>query len=163
MQVLKEKNVPATFFCVGDNIEKHPDLYKELDSAGHAVGNHTYHHLDGWRSTSVAYLQDIDKCQSYIQTSHPPLFRPPYGRINHKARREIAQNYKVIMWDVLMGDFDSMLDKDKAIAHCLEKLEDGSIVLFHDSLKAEKNMKYMLPRFLDQVSNRFTFSKLPWC
>jgi peptidoglycan/xylan/chitin deacetylase (PgdA/CDA1 family) len=163
LDVLKDYQISATFFCVGDNIHKHNKIFQRIIDEHHGVGNHTYHHVDGWQTPADVYLENIKKCQSYFPDSSQKLFRPPYGRMNTKATSKIKQQYEVVMWDVLAGDFDQTLNVQSALTKCVSAVENGSIILFHDSLKAEKNLKLLLPGFIEEMKAKdFSFSKLPW-
>ena len=135
----------ATFFMVGENAESHPELVQRVVSEGHAIGNHTYHHLKGWGADTEDYLHDIDKCKKVI----PPtsLFRPPYGRITSKSI-DLLKEYNIIMWDVLSRDYKAGLNQEKALERVIDQTSAGSIIVFHDSLKAEHNLKYILPKYL---------------
>lgn len=151
---LEKRNMLATFFMVGDNIRKHPNLAKQVAQAGHGIGNHTFHHLDGYRKPLTSYLEDVQRCQEEIlrATGKKPLFfRPPYGRITRKQFQLISPNYQVVMWDVISGDYDS----DQAPERCLYKSKkhtrNGSIVLFHDQEKTATTIKAVLPDYLDFV------------
>jgi len=163
LDTLKNSGVKATFFCVGENIIQHPGLFARLIEEGHNVGNHTFNHVDGWASKKKDYIQNIEKCQELIPDSGTPLFRPPHGRINLKSRSDIQADYKVIMWDVLVGDFRKSIDTNDALDNTIKSIENGSIVLFHDSKIAEVNMKKILPEFLDRVLGQgYLFKKLVW-
>ncbi len=157
----------ATFFCIGDNVRKHPAVFQRVIREGHAVGNHTFHHLSGWKTDDEKYLDDVALCRNEMMNgAHQPsgpsnLFRPPYGRI---TRKQIAalKDYQIIMWDVLTNDYARHLSAETCLRGSLAASRSGSIVVFHDSLKAEKNMTYVLPRFLDHFSARgFVFKSLP--
>ncbi len=142
----------ATFFCVGDNIQKHPEVYQQVVEAGHSIGNHTYHHLNGWNTDANAYLDNVAKCQSLTQTN---LFRPPYGRLMPKQRASLsAKHYKIIMWDVLSADFDTSISPEKCLQNVVRNARPGSIIVFHDSLKARQNMQYALPRVLEYFTDQ---------
>lgn len=144
----------ATFFCIGDNIQKHPEVFERVVHAGHQIGNHTFNHLNGWRTDDNEYYHNIEKCEQVIGDSHAqlqqnrPLFRPPYGRI---TRRQISlvRDFRIIMWDVLTRDYDARIPSGKCLRKSVKATRPGSIVVFHDSLKAEKNLRYVLPRFLE--------------
>ncbi len=162
LDCLKEYNVKATFFCVGDNIQKYPDVYNRILEDGHSPGNHTYNHLDGWSTSKKEYLTNIEFCQRELSNSSN-LFRPPHGRINRKALNEIKSRYKVIMWDVLIGDYRKDLNVEMALKKSLRVIEKGSIVLFHDSFKSERNMKYILPKFIEgSFLKGYRFRKFQW-
>ncbi len=193
LKILKTYNAKATFFCIGDNIIKHPDIFLQLKADGHAIGNHTQNHLKGWATADEEYIDNFNKCQSLTQTN---LFRPPYGRIkksqifkiqnlkfknqklapgeneihNSKIKNQTPNNIldqtetlnipvdksiiknqksKIIMWDVLSGDFDTTLSPEKCLRNVLKHTENGSIVVFHDSLKAWDRLQYVLPKALE--------------
>lgn len=145
MQELAKYNAKATFFVVGENVERYPDVVDELLAAGHSIGNHTYHHVKGWKMSSDAYLQEIEKCNAVIPEKR--LFRPPFGQINFKSIKHLNE-YEVIMWDVLTKDFMPKTDVVKQAKKNKKQTVNGSIVVFHDSEKAEKNMKMMLTDYL---------------
>jgi peptidoglycan-N-acetylglucosamine deacetylase len=145
LEELAKYNAKATFFCVGENIRKHPEVFKQVLAAGHAVGNHTMNHFDGWKTASIDYFHNARHCANLVKT---PLFRPPYGRLKPKQAAFLQRHYKVVMWDVLSGDFDQTISPEKCLNNVLGAAESGSIIVFHDSLKAEKNLRYALPRVL---------------
>lgn len=153
LEELKKHNAKATFFCIGDNINKNPQILKKVITAGHAIGNHTYNHLNGWKTTTEAYLENIKRCEELIQQSGINLkskfFRPPYGKIKTRQAKEISKlGYKIIMWDVLSADFDQNLSQEACLKNVLSNTESGSIIVFHDSAKAFQNLEYALPRTL---------------
>lgn len=148
---LRKFNAKATFFCIGKNVEQHPDLFKEVLAEGHAVGNHTYSHLNGWETKSFAYLKDVLKCSKVFQSN---LFRPPYGKITRFQAKAILSDYTIVMWDVLSADFDKNCSPEKCLKNVIENTKKGSIIVFHDSLKAEKNLKYTLPKVLEHFSKQ---------
>ncbi|MDB5261161.1 MAG: polysaccharide deacetylase [Adhaeribacter sp.] len=142
----------ATFFCVGDNIRRYPAVARQVATAGHTLGNHTYHHLKGWDTPPAVYLSDIYQCQAALEMLGPlkknKLFRPPYGRITPKQIKLLTTDYQVIMWDVLTYDFDKNLASAACLGQAIKNTEPGSIVVFHDSRKAWPNLEFVLPRFL---------------
>ena len=152
LEQLKKQNVKATFFCIGDNIDKHPDIFSKVIGEGHAVGNHTFNHLNGWKTTKEKYLANFQRCEETIQKSainnpNSKIFRPPYGKIKRAQAKAIQQlGYKIIMWDVLSVDFDSTLSREKCLQNVLSNAESGSIIVFHDSVKAFKNLEFALPK-----------------
>lgn len=145
---LGERRTKATFFCIGDNVRKNRSIFEKLKDQGHCVGNHTYHHVSGWRSDSNKYLKDVNDCLAEMKMDSK-LFRPPYGRITRKQIKALA-GYQIIMWDVLSFDY-SRISAERCLNGTLKAVRDGSIIVFHDSIKAEKNLRFVLPRFLDQV------------
>ena len=168
LETLENYNAKATFFCIGDNIEKHPNIFQQVANQGHTVGNHTYNHLKGWNTEDEIYIENFKKCTDIIEKnliSHTSYFishfRPPYGRIKKSQAHEILKTHEIIMWDVLSGDYDQSIEKETVLKKSIQYSEAGSIVLFHDSIRASKNMMYALPRFLEHFSNQgFTFKKL---
>lgn len=148
---LRKYNAKATFFCIGKNVEQHLDLFKEVLAEGHVVGNHTYSHLNGWETKSFPYLKDVVKCSKVFQSK---LFRPPYGKITRFQAKAILSNYTIVMWDVLSADFDKNCSPEKCLKNVIENAKKGSIIVFHDSLKAEKNLKYALPKVLEHFSKQ---------
>ena len=151
LQTLEKYKAQATFFCVGDNAQKHFDILQRIISAGHTVGNHTSTHRNGWETDLLPYLMDVRRCAQVVDS---PLFRPPYGRITVKQSEVLQRYYKIVMWDVLSGDFDTEITKETCLENVLLSAQNGSIIVFHDSLKAAERMKFTLPRVLDYYSER---------
>jgi len=152
---LKEFDAKATFFCIGDNIEKHPDIFNTVIAEGHIIGNHTFNHYNGWKTNTADYLTNVEKCSEAIiqnskyKTQNTDLFRPPYGKIKKsQAKSILASGYKIIMWDVLSADFDTKVDPEKCLENVLKNINPGSIIVFHDSVKSFKNLEYALPKTL---------------
>ena len=160
LEELKKHQVKATFFCIGDNIGKHPEIFNKVISEGHTIGNHTFNHLNGWKTTTETYLENFERCEKIIQQSainnlNVKIFRPPYGKIKRSQAKSIRQlGYKIIMWDVLSVDFDSTLSKEKCLENVLSNVESGSIIVFHDSIKAFKNLEYVLPKTLAYLKEK---------
>jgi len=161
LNILQQYNAKATFFCIGDNVSKHPEIYAQLKNAGHSIGNHTYNHLKGWKTPAKTYLENTLKADELLHTN---LFRPPYGRITRsqiKLLKSVKPEINIIMWDVLTGDFDSNLSPEKCLQNVLKHTESGSIVVFHDSLKAFHRLEYVLPRAMEMWSGEgFEFGLL---
>ncbi|MBO0931714.1 polysaccharide deacetylase family protein [Fibrella aquatilis] len=159
--LLEEYAAQATFFCIGDNVRKHRDVFYKVIEAGHMVGNHTFNHLNGWKTHNEVYWANIRKCERQMNVP-TPLFRPPYGRINKSQAVGIQNEYSVIMWDVLTGDFDQSLSPQTVLQKSIQYTEPGSIVVFHDSLKAWPNLQYVLPRYLAHFAQEgYQFRALP--
>lgn len=152
---LKKYGAKATFFCIGDNVTKYPATYRRILDEGHAVGNHTFHHLNGWKVPVEDYLADIKKAAEHI---HSSLFRPPYGRIKrtHLKGLNEAMNARarVIMWDVLSADFDPSFTPEQCLQNVVRNATPGSIIVFHDSEKANRNLTYALPGVLQHFSEQ---------
>ena len=147
LDALKEFNAKATFFCIGKNVELYPTVYSNIIEQGHTVGNHTQNHLNGWKTNDETYINNIEAAARNIDSK---LFRPPYGRITRfQAKLLLQANYRIVMWDVLSGDFDINLSKEKCAANVLQQAKQGSIVVFHDSEKAFERLQFALPKVLD--------------
>ena len=192
LNTLKAFDAKATFFCIGNNIEKHPDIFQNILKEGHTIGNHTLNHIKGWKTKTKDYLQDISEAQKIIHSqilnsksqisnthnseikNHQPalsevegskvvnLYRPPYGQIKPKqGRKLIEQGYKIIMWDILSFDWDKNVTKETCLNNVINKATKGSIIVFHDSIKASKNMQYTLPKVLEHFNKLdYTFKAI---
>lgn len=149
LETLKRHNIKATFFCIGDNIRKYPEIFKSIIADGHSVGNHTFNHLKGWKTPTDVYLENIRLCESQIaghQRQVTDLFRPPYGKIKLSQAKKIADSgYKIIMWDILTVDYDKNVSRGKCLENATKKAASGSVIVFHDSIKAFQNLEYALP------------------
>jgi peptidoglycan/xylan/chitin deacetylase (PgdA/CDA1 family) len=156
LKTLNQYKALATFFCVGNNVQQHHNLYEAIINEGHAVGNHTFHHVNGWKTKDKEYIEDVQEAAQWIDSS---LFRPPHGRISrfqasvlqqkrHEASVSIFK-FSIIMWDVLSGDFDQKLSPQECFYHVVLASKPGSIIVFHDSTKACERMQYALPKTLD--------------
>lgn len=157
LDMLQQFNAKATFFCIGKNVMAHPEIYQRILDEGHRVGNHTQHHLNGWKTETTAYLEDTAMAAKYIDSK---LFRPPYGRIKREQAKKMKE-YKIVMWDVLSGDFDINLTKEKCLYYIVRNTRPGSIIVFHDSEKAFPRLEYALPATLAYFSTQgFEFKHL---
>lgn len=148
---LKKYNAKATFFCIGKNVVEHRNIYERIIAEGHAVGNHTYHHLNGWKTNDEEYINDIRMASTEIDSN---LFRPPYGKIKRFQASIVNKQSSIIMWDVLSGDFDVNVQPHRCLANVLYHTKKGSIIVFHDSTKAWERMSYTLPRVLEFFSEK---------
>ncbi len=146
LNILKRYNAKATFFCIGRNVERYPELFSRIINEGHSAGNHTYSHLNGWITKNKEYFCDIETARLLIKSS---LFRPPYGKIRRSQIRHLCKSYKIIMWDIMSYDFDPYVSKEKCISNVLNSIRPGSIIVFHDSLKTADKVVYALPEILD--------------
>lgn len=147
---LRQYDAKATFFCLGRNVDHNPEIYKRILAEGHSTGNHTYSHLKGYGTRNQQYFDDVELAHSLIDSE---LFRPPYGRILSSQITEILKNYRIIMWDVLSYDYNRRVKGDVIVRNVTENVRSGSIVVFHDSAKARKNLYHALPRVLEFLSN----------
>ena len=160
---LKRFESKATFFCVGKNVKDHPDIFSRILDEGHAIGNHTQHHLNGWKTKDDIYLKDVAEAANYIDSD---MFRPPYGRIGRFQAMNLSHAMRVtspriIMWSVLSGDFDHMISKERCLQNVILNTGAGSIIVFHDSEKAFPLMEYALPRTLEFFKEKgYRFDKL---
>ena len=148
LDILAEYDIKATFFCVGDNIEKYRAIYERIRSEGHQVGNHTYNHLRGWDTEDNIYQNNISKCQQLTGTS---LFRPPYARAKKTQLKALYERYEVIFWDVLSGDFDEQISPEKCYQNVIKHVRSGSIIVFHDNIKALPRVTYALPKVISYL------------
>ncbi len=146
LETLKKFNAKATFFCVGDNVNKNPTVFQQVLADGHAIGNHTFSHINGWNSDNIPYFHDVRHCAKLVKST---LFRPPYGRLTPKQTQFLTRHYDIVMWDVLSGDFDQNISKEDCLRNVISAAKRGSIIVFHDSLKAAERMMYALPRVLE--------------
>lgn len=151
LQTLDQFNAKATFFCVGENVFNHPEVFREVLDHGHSAGNHTYNHLNGWATDNIPYFHNVRHCANLVKSS---LFRPPYGRLMPKQAQFLQRHYRIIMWDVLSGDFDPKIDREQCLDNVKMKTRPGSIVVFHDSLKSFEKLQYVLPRILQHFSEK---------
>ena len=159
LDLLDRYGIKATFFMVGDNVRRHPELYAEVRRRGHNVGNHTMHHLQGMKVRSVRYLRDISEADALIDS---PLFRPPHGLLRWKQAKAIKQHYNIVMYDLVTRDYSRKLDGEQVLDNVRRYARNGSIIVFHDSLKASANMRYALPRAIEWLlSEGYEFHALP--
>lgn len=165
LNLLKEYNAKATFFCIGDNIRKYPEIFQKVIGDGHSIGNHTYNHLNGWKTATDYYIEnaklyETEHCK--LKTENCQLFRPPYGKIKPSQSKTLRKlGYKIIMWDVISYDFDATISKEQCLENVLKNVQSGSIIVFHDSKKAFQNLEYVLPRTLEFLKEKgFVFEKI---
>ena len=158
---LQKFNAKATFFCIGNNIEKHPAIFEKVVNEGHAIGNHTFNHLNGWKTSTAEYLENSG-LNYQLNTKKCKLFRPPYGKIKPSQSKKLRElGYKIIMWNVLSADFDQSITKEQCLENVIKNATAGSIVVFHDSIKAFSNLEYTLPKALKYWTEQdFVFETL---
>jgi len=145
---LKIYHAKATFFCIGNNVERFPKIFKAVIDEGHTIGNHTFNHLNGWKTDTATYIENVLLCQKKMDVfcENRYLFRPPYGKLKRSQSKKLRElGYQIIMWDVLSADFDTGISKEKCLKNVLNNVQLGSIIIFHDSVKASKNLQYSLP------------------
>ena len=158
LETLDQFGAKATFFCVGENVRRHRNIYERIIKEGHSVGNHTLNHLSGWSTENLSYFHNIRHCARIVQSG---LFRPPYGKLRPSQIQFLQRHYHIIMWDVLSADFDNDITPEDCFQNVIQHAGHGSIVVFHDSLKAETNLRFALPQVLNHFSELgYTFSAL---
>lgn len=163
LQELKEADVKATFFMVGDNVRKHPGILQNVIDEGHQIGNHTHNHLNGWKTKDADYTANIAACAAALMDHgiETKLFRPPYGKIRRSQIKALKENYDIIMWDYLTGDFDQTLTAEKVVKNFRQKIVPGAVVVFHDNVKSFKVLQHALPEFLNYFKKQgYHFSTL---
>ncbi|MGM0496510.1 MAG: polysaccharide deacetylase family protein [Bacteroidota bacterium] len=160
LETLERYHAKATFFCLGKNVERFKDQYQKILNSGHAVGNHSFSHLKGWSTKNKKYFRDIEKAGELINSD---LFRPPHGKIRLSQIKHLKADYKIVLWDVLSKDYNTNISPEKIIQRVIRLSRPGSVVVFHDSKQAEKNLKQVLPVILEYYQNRgCTFSSIPY-
>lgn len=158
LNILKENNIKATFFSVGENVEKYPDIFQRIKKEGHSIGNHTHNHIQGIKCSAKTYWENIGRADTVINSN---MFRPPHGIIKRAQYRLIIQKYKLVMWDVISCDYDPKLSPEKCFNNVVDFVSDGSIITFHDSDKAKHNVLNTLPKVIEHLSQQgYTFKKI---
>ncbi len=158
MDHLNNFNAKATFFCVGENVQKHPGVFIKLRKNGHSVASHTNNHISGWSTENIPYFHNVRRGATLVKS---PIFRPPYGRIKPSQMPFLMRHYHIVMWDVLSGDFDPKISEEQCLDNVLENTRPGSIIVFHDSLKSQKKLEFVLPQVLTYFTKLgYTFQPL---
>lgn len=158
LDTLNTYDAKATFFCVGHNIHKHPHIFNRIKEEGHTIGNHSYNHLSGWDTDNISYFHNVRYCAGLVETKY---FRPPYGRIKPKQAQFLQRHYKIVMWDVLSGDFDPEISSEQCFQNVMQNAAEGSIVVFHDNLKSFEKLQFTLPKILEAFTQKgFSFSAI---
>lgn len=159
LDLLDRYEIKATFFLVGDNVRKYPHLFEELKKRGHSYGNHTMHHLQGFKVRSIKYMRDLTEADELIRS---PLFRPPHGLIRWSQARAIKKHYNIVMYDLVTRDYSKRLSPEEVLVNVKKYTRNGSIIVFHDSLKAEKNLRVALSAAIEWLkSEGYEFLPLP--
>lgn len=151
LDLLKKENIKTSFFCVGENVQKHPEVFQQILDDGHSVGNHTFNHIQGLKSGNYRYLANIEKANTLIGSN---LFRPPHGFLKRSQYKRLSRKYRIVMWDVLSRDFDNRISAKEVHNNVMGYVRPGSIITFHDSLKAEKNLKEALPEVIRSLKKQ---------
>lgn len=160
LDTLKAYDAKATFFCVGDNVRKHPLIFHRILAEGHQIGNHTFHHIDGYKTKSQKYFKDVLEAEYYIPSK---LFRPPYGHITHQQARFIQKRgFRLVLWSLLTADFDMKLTKENMWNYVKKNLQSGDIVVLHDNIKSFEKVKFVLPLILEHgIKREWNFKSIP--
>lgn len=159
LDILRDYEVKATFFCIGDNVRKHPDVFQRVIAEGHGIGNHSLNHLNGWKYNDYSYVKNVLECARLVDSK---LYRPPYGKIKRSQSAALRKRFTVVMWDVISGDFDHKVSMDRCVRNVTENGVPGSIVVFHDSRKAMEKMAYALPRVIEFFRDEgYSFGIIP--
>lgn len=159
LDVLKEFNAKATFFCVGENVRRYPEIYQRILAEGHSTGNHTYNHLNGWKTKTLDYLKNVRRCAHLVRSN---LFRPPYGRLSPCQHASLERHYTIVLWDVLSGDFDQNVDAQQCLENIVENSASGSIIVLHDNIKTAEKLCFVLPELLRHFTQQgYRFEELP--
>ena len=160
LSILEKEKVKATFFCTGKNVKNQPELYQKILKNGHSVGNHTMNHINGWKKNKRLYINDVKQASKYINSN---LFRPPYGKLNFFTLISLIKSYKIVLWDVLSGDFDLTIDVNQVIHNVIDNAENGSILVFHDNIKFKEITLSALPEVISILKKRgFYFESIPF-
>ena len=155
LDLLDQYDIKATFFLIGDNVRKHPKEFEEIIKRGHRVGNHSFNHIRGFKYSGESYLENTEKTGALVETN---LFRPPHGYMSKSQYKIIKERYRIIMWDLVTRDYSNKLNGEQVLQKVKKYVRNGSIITFHDSIKAEKNMKYALPRAIEWLKEQgYTF------
>ncbi len=160
LKILEKEKIKGTFFCIGKNVVKNPELYKEIIVKGHSIGNHSMSHLNGWKTSKNKYLKDIKKASEIIKSN---LFRPPYGKLNFISTSQLKKEFKIVMWDVNSGDFDQTLNYSKVIDNVLKNARNGSIIVLHDNKKFKHlTLNALLPIIKGLKNKGFGIESIPF-
>lgn len=145
LEQLAAYSAKATFFVIGKNVEENPTIFQQVIKEGHSIGNHTFNHFNGWKTDNQIYFENVEQCAAIVDST---LFRPPYGKLKPSQAKHLRQQYRIVLWDVLSGDFDKNISSKQCLDNVLRQAKNGSIIVFHDSLKAEKHLRFVLPKVL---------------
>lgn len=148
LDILKSYGVKATFFCLGKNVESYPQVYKRILDEGHSVGNHSFSHLNGWKTSNARYFNDVEAAGQFIEGD---LFRPPYGRISPWQMLRLSKKYRIVCWSILSRDYDSKVAPEECFRNVVNNLHPGAVIVFHDSQKASVNCLSALPKVLEYL------------
>ncbi|WP_053183212.1 polysaccharide deacetylase family protein [Sunxiuqinia dokdonensis] len=159
LKLLKEENIKACFFCVGENVKRHPEVYRQILANGHQVGNHTFNHLQGLKTKDEDFFANIEKAAKYVDSR---FMRPPHGWMRKSQYRKLVEKYQVVMWDLISRDYITKVSPDAVVSNVMNFVRPGSIIIFHDSVKAQKNLKPALPVVIKKLKQKgYQFTLLP--
>jgi len=160
LEILRKYQIKACFFCIGKNVIENPEIFKQIIAEGHQIGNHTQNHLNGWKTKNNRYFSNILETKALFETA---FFRPPYGRIRPSQHRFVQKHFnKIVMWSGLSADFNQKISPEKCLENAIGSTQNGTIMVFHDSVKASKNMLFALPKYIEwALENGYSFVPLP--
>lgn len=158
LDILKLNNARATFFCSGIKAKSNPKIIAKIRDDQHTLGNHAYSHISGWRTNKKVYIENIKACDEFVNSK---LFRPPYGRITNAQKKELQLQYQIVMWSLMPGDFDVKVDKKKCLGRSIRYTKQGTVIVFHDSLKTIEKLQYILPKYIQHFHEKgYTFKNM---
>ncbi len=158
LDILDQFNAKATFFCVGKKAKKHPEIINQIKATGHTIGNHTFEHLKGKKVSTSTFVEDVAKCNKHLNSN---LFRPPYGSIKKSHINNLIEQYKIYMWTILPGDFDTRVSKEKCLQRSIQYTTSGTIIVYHDSKKTREKVLYTVPKYIEHFQKLgYTFEAL---
>ncbi|MEK9619985.1 MAG: polysaccharide deacetylase family protein [Flavobacteriales bacterium] len=160
LKILEKEKIKGTFFCIGNNVVKNPEVFQEIIEKGHSVGNHSMSHINGWKVTKNKYLKDIEKATEIIKSN---LFRPPYGKLNFSSTYQLKKKFEIVMWDINSGDFDKTLSYSQVIENVLKNARNGSIIVLHDNKKFKNlTLNALLPIIKGLKNKGFAMEAIPF-
>lgn len=160
LDLLREEDIRATFFCVGENVMKYPEVYQQILDDGHSVGNHTFNHWQGLKKDDQAYFRNIEKAADYI---HSDLFRPPHGWLKRSQYHYLKDHFRIVMWDLISCDYDARITPEKVLKNVTDFVRRGSVITFHDSIKAQHNLTASLPQAIRWMKEQgYRFNAIPY-
>tara|TARA_B100000780_G_scaffold140159_1_gene98148 strand:- start:617 stop:1240 length:624 start_codon:yes stop_codon:yes gene_type:complete len=160
LKILNEENIKGTFFCIGENVVKHPEIFQKIIDKGHSIGNHSMSHINGWKVNKNKYLEDVEKASKIIKSN---LFRPPFGKLNFRSTSELKKKFKIVMWDINSGDFDKKLKSSQVVDNVLKNSRNGSVIVLHDNKKFKQcTVDALVPIIKGLKSKGFSLEAIPF-
>ena len=160
VDLLKRENIKATFFCVGENVKRYPEVYQQILADGHSVGNHTFNHWQGLKKGNQEYFENIELATAFIDSD---LFRPPHGFLKRAQYKYLKSRFRIIMWDLISCDYDARLKPETVLKNIVDFVREGSVITFHDSIKAQQNLQEVLPKAIQYLKEQgYRFEAIPY-